>query len=99
MNKTMMAVFSALFFTLSFSTLAFVNAPMNSTEQIEVISINVNHASVEDLSKLKGVGKVKAQAIVTYRETNGRFTSLEQLLKVKGIGEKFLVDNMSNITI
>jgi competence protein ComEA len=35
--------------------------------------------------ELKGVGKVKAEAIVAYREANGPFTTVDQLLEVKGI--------------
>lgn len=99
MKNIIITVFSVLLSTLSFSSLAFIDKPMVSMEQVKVASINVNQAGVEDLAKLKGVGKVKAKAIVAYREVNGKFTSLEELLKVKGIGEKFLVDNMSNISI
>jgi competence protein ComEA len=50
--------------------------------------ININTATVEKLEELSGVGPSKAQSIVTYREENGPFTDLEQLLDIKGIGEK-----------
>ena len=53
--------------------------------------VNVNSASAEEIAAaLKGVGMSKANAIVEHRENNGDFTSVEQLLDVKGIGMKTL---------
>lgn len=50
--------------------------------------ININSADETILQTLNGVGPAKAQSIISYREENGPFTSLEQLLEVRGIGEK-----------
>ncbi len=52
--------------------------------------IDVNRASAEQLDGLKGIGPAKAQAIVADREKNGKFHSVDDLLRVKGIGEKLL---------
>ena len=62
-------------------------------------SININQANISQLSLLKGIGKKKAQAIVSYREENGKFSELNELLKVKGIGKKVLNDNLAILSI
>jgi competence protein ComEA len=49
--------------------------------------VDVNTASVADLEALPGVGPVLAQRIFDYREEHGRFTTIEDLLDVPGIGE------------
>jgi len=50
------------------------------------IPININTAKVEELDVLPGVGPKMAQAIVAYREAHGKFSALEDLQKVKGLG-------------
>ncbi|QXE00486.1 ComEA family DNA-binding protein [Terribacillus sp. DMT04] len=57
--------------------------------------ININQADVKQLTEIKGVGEAKAQAIISYREENGPFTSIDQLTEVSGIGEKSL-ENMKD---
>ena len=49
-------------------------------------TININLASVVELEQLPGVGPATAKAIVAYREKNGAFLKVEDLLKVRGIG-------------
>ncbi len=50
--------------------------------------ININTANVELLMELNGIGEVKANAIIEYRTNYGDFASLEEIMNVKGIGEK-----------
>ena len=62
-------------------------------------AININTADVQTLTKLKGVGPKKAEAIVAWREANGDFKTVDQLLDVKGIGEATLAANRDSIRI
>ena len=48
--------------------------------------ININTATVAELVALPGIGEVKANAIVAYREQNGAFQRTDELLQVSGIG-------------
>lgn len=52
--------------------------------------VNVNTATAEQLAALPGVGEVTAKAIVDYRQMNGPFKTADDLMEVKGIGEKKL---------
>ena len=63
------------------------------------VLININTASAYKLTELDGIGEVKAEAIVRYREENGKFTSVDELLNVKGIGEKTLEKIRDRITV
>ena len=52
--------------------------------------ININAASVEQLEMLPGIGTKTAQSIVEFRSQNGPFKKVEDLISVKGIGDKTL---------
>lgn len=61
--------------------------------------VNINTASAAELAKnLNGVGERKAQAITAYREQHGPFKSVQDLAKVKGIGESIVAKNAGVIT-
>lgn len=49
--------------------------------------ININTATVEQLQTLDGIGQSTAETIISYREENGKFTSIEDIKNVSGIGE------------
>jgi len=53
-------------------------------------TVNINSAGLDELQRLPGIGPAYAQRIVDYRTEHGRFTSVEQLDNVKGIGPKTL---------
>ncbi|MFP4015635.1 MAG: helix-hairpin-helix domain-containing protein [Halanaerobiales bacterium] len=52
--------------------------------------ININTASASRLQELSGIGPSKAESIIDYRESNGRFENVDELLHVSGIGERTL---------
>lgn len=75
-------------------------AAMVFSVSIWAAPVNVNQASAQKIaSSLNGVGLVKAQAIVDYREQHGAFQSVEDLTKVKGIGAKTLENNADDIRL
>jgi competence protein ComEA len=64
--------------------------PENSQPGNQSALIDLNHATQAELETLPGIGPSKARAIMAYREENKGFRKVEQLLEVKGIGEKML---------
>lgn len=52
--------------------------------------VNINTANFDELSALSGIGEAKAAAIIEYREEHGEFASVDELTKVKGIGQATL---------
>ncbi|MGM9580339.1 MAG: helix-hairpin-helix domain-containing protein [Anaerovibrio sp.] len=61
--------------------------------------VNINTASADELTKLKGIGPAMAQRIVEYREENGMFQSPEDLQKVRGIGKAKFAKLKEQITL
>ena len=60
----------------------------SSTNASDEARVNLNIATVEQLVELPGVGQAVAARIIAYRETNGRFGKIEEVMNVRGIGEK-----------
>lgn len=56
--------------------------------QIESNAINLNTATLNELKKLPGIGESLAREIIEYRDQNGKFRRPEELLMIKGMGEK-----------
>lgn len=61
--------------------------------------VNLNSATVAQLQTLPGVGASTAQRIVDYRQKNGAYTKVEQLMNVKGIGEKSFLKLKPLVTV
>jgi len=70
-----------------------------STEPHGDMRINVNTATIEELTDLPGIGPALGQRIVDYREENGPFSAPEDLIGVSGIGPKILEDILPFIKI
>jgi len=61
-------------------------------------AVNINTADFEQLQLLPRIGPSLAQRIVDFRETNGDFTSVDELVAVRGIGEKSLLSMKPYVT-
>ncbi len=61
--------------------------------------ININTASSEELQTLNGIGETKAAAIIQYRTENGGFNSIEEICRVKGIGDATFNKIRDRITV
>ena len=59
---------------------------VKNSENSELININI--ATKEELMTLSGIGEVKAEAIIVYRQENGEFKSIDEMKQISGIGEK-----------
>ena len=70
-----------------------------SDMDVDVMTVNVNQADAATIANtLAGIGLLRAQAIVDYREQNGPFYSAEELTAVQGIGRITVERNMSRIS-
>jgi len=63
-------------------------ADNGSEKSAQKVVVDINSATVTELTELPGIGPAMAQRIVEFREQHGDFKRVEDLLKVKGIGEK-----------
>ena len=61
--------------------------------------ININTATAEELETLPGIGEKRARAIVEDRQSNGPFRTIEELTRVKGIGDGILAGLIDVITV
>ena len=62
-------------------------------------AININTATQAQLEMLNGVGPATATAIIEYREQTGRFKTIDEITKVKGIGDKKLAQFVDQIVV
>jgi len=108
-NNVLSYLLLPLFTSLSFSLSA---APASATAVAEPVPIvaqaeaqqaprlDLNNADALTLQKeLNGIGKAKAEAIVAYREANGPFASVDELLEITGIGNALLERNRDKLMV
>lgn len=76
-----------------------LNVNENTLTKNESGKVNINNADVERLKTLQGIGDSKAKLIIEYREKNGSFKNVDELLNVDGIGSKTLEKLRDNIDI
>lgn len=83
---------STLFLALALSVGAYAQSPVQP--------VDLNTADAATLARaLNGVGPAKAEAIIAYREANGPFTHIDELVKVKGIGLRTVDLNREVMTV
>jgi comEA protein len=61
--------------------------------------VNINAANLDELQKLPSIGPKIAQRILDYRKENGNFKKVEDLMKVRGIGEKVFLKMKDQLTV
>src|SRR5699024_12062791 len=68
-------------------------------KDVDGATVNLNTATESELTSIPGIGKVKAKAIIEYREQNGNFQSIDQLKEINGFGTKTIEKLSSHLTI
>ncbi|AZC39006.1 MULTISPECIES: ComEA family DNA-binding protein [Pseudomonas] len=104
--------YSLLFALLTSASISVIAAPASKQETASTVPavtavaapqttmVDINRADAATLQReLLGVGEVKAKAIVAYREANGAFSSVDELLEVKGIGKAILESNREKLKV
>ncbi len=74
-------------------------APAKPASATAAAMVNVNTATVDQLSSIKGLGSKKAQAIIDYRKENGAFKTVDDLSNVPGISDKLLASIKGHVTV
>jgi len=80
-------------------------APVKSVKSVKSVngdvpaSVNINTASVKELDALPGIGTKTAALIVEYRQKNGPFKKIEELMNVRGVGEKSFLKLKPQLTV
>lgn len=104
--------YSLVFALLTSASIAAIAAPTAAPEAAkaplmldvaataQTAKVDLNGADAPTLQReLSGIGEAKAKAIVAYRESNGPFSSVDELLEVKGIGKAILDKNREKLEV
>jgi len=63
-------------------------SPLQAQSKTTAKKVNINTANLDELQTLPRIGEKVAQRIIDYREEHGQFKKIEELMKVRGVGEK-----------
>lgn len=75
------------------------NKEISNSNEVVDNKVSINNGTKEELMTLSGIGEVKAQAIIDYRNKNGKFSKIEDLMNVSGIGESTYNQIKDNIKL
>jgi competence protein ComEA len=96
MTRTLVGVVLAM---LAMTPQAIAAGPQDTADVKAATVVNLNTASATQLESLPGIGAKTAQRIVEYRQKNGDFKKVEELMNVKGIGEKTFLKLKPQLTV
>lgn len=99
MTRSLIAVMFALVVGLAVPAVAQSPAAQPAPAAKSEAVVNLNTASLAELDSLPGIGKSTAQRILEYRQKSGGFKKIEELMNVKGIGEKSFLKIKSRLTV
>lgn len=96
-NFMVKSVVCGFIFAFVFS---FLYAPqIQAAQKANAKKININTATSAELQELPRIGEKVAQRIIDFRKTNGKFKKIEEIMKVRGIGEKVFNQIKDRITV
>ena len=98
MSRALLATVFALFVATS-GDVVFAQKAAGKPAAAAPAVVNLNTATATQIATLPGVGEKAAQRIIEYREKNGGFKKIEELMNVKGIGEKSFLKLKPLITV
>ena len=98
MSRALLAAVIALF-VLTAGDIVFAQKARGKPPSAAPAVVNLNTATATQIATLPGVGEKAAQRIIEYREKNGGFKKIEELMNVKGIGEKSFLKLKPLITV
>ena len=78
---------------------ATVSAAEPPAAKVTVETIHLNHATAEQLQVLPGVGPALSERIISYRDQHGPFSSVDQLVAVKGVGQAKLASFKDRLSV
>jgi len=93
-SKTMATIVLSAFAVMSFFLL-----PIQAASKVIDQKININTASAAELQQLPRIGEKVAQRIIDFREQHGNFQKIEEIMKVRGIGENTFANLKELITV
>ena len=102
MFRTLLSIAAMSAFALANPGVASAQRSSGSRAEVKpamVTTININTASMKELDALPGIGARTAALIVEYREKNGPFKKIEELMNVRGVGEKSFLKLKSQLTV